>query len=155
MHVRLTAAAAAAACCLAMAVGACQSLSSGPRVDSDAIAEAAGPGRAMIHGSATYYEKMLMPTDSVLSVRLVDRDAAPDSKQAILAEAAFSDIAGPPYAFVLPYDPERLKDDGRYGITASLTTPQGETFFATAEPVPFEPGDPGTIEFRMMRLPTP
>ncbi|WP_407351778.1 YbaY family lipoprotein [Luteimonas sp. R10] len=153
MHVRLTAA--AAACGLAVAVGACQSLSSGPRVDSDAIAEAAGPGRTMIHGSATYFEKMLMPIDSVLSVRLVDRDAAPDSKQAILAEAAFSDIAGPPYAFVLPYDPDRLKDDGRYGITASLTTPQGETFFATAEPVPFEPGDPGKIEFRMMRLPTP
>lgn len=148
-------AAVAAACCLAMAVGACQSTFSRPRADGDAVAAAAGPDRAVIRGSATYYEKMLMPTDSVLSVRLVDRDAAADSKQAIIAEAAFSDIAGPPYAFVLPYDPERLNEDGRYGVTASLTTPQGETFFATAEPVPIEPGEPGTIEFRMMRLPVP
>ncbi len=151
MHVRL----ASVACCLAMAVGACQSPFSGPRVDSDAIVEAAGPDRAVIRGSATYFEKMLMPTDSVLSVRLVDRDVAADSQQAIIAEAAFSDIAGPPYAFVLPYDPARLKKGGRYGITANLTTPQGETFFATAEPVPFEPDEPGTIKFRMIRLPTP
>lgn len=144
-----------AACCLALVIGACQSMFPGPRADGDAIAEAAGPDRAVIRGSATYYEKMLMPTDSVLSVRLVDRDVAADSEQAIIAEAAFSDIAGPPYAFVLPYDPARLKDGGRYGITASLTTPQGETFFATAGPVPFEPDEPGTIEFRMIRLPTP
>lgn len=140
------------ACLLLPLAAGCQMPSGGaPRADAAAIVEAAGPERAVIRASATYYERLLMPPGSVLSVRLVDRDAPADSAEAILAEAAFEGLPGPPYAFVLPYDPERLRADGRYGLHASLTTPQGETFFATREPAPWTPETDAPLEFRMLR----
>lgn len=123
----------------------------GPRAGTDDIARAAGPQRDVIHASATYLEKIRMPADSVLSVRLLDLDRPADSAEAILAEAAFERLPGPPYRFVLPYPPERIQADGRYGLQATLTTPQGDTVFDTPAPVPVQPGQDAAPEVRMQR----
>ncbi|NZA27355.1 YbaY family lipoprotein [Luteimonas sp. SJ-92] len=138
------------ACCLLLAPTGCQSPP--PPATNAGLAAAE---HAMIRGRATYYEKMLMPSDSVLEVRLLDRDAAAGAPGAVVAAASFTPLSGPPYDFALPYDPARLREGGRYGLGVTLSTPQGEVFFATETPVAVQPGSAATVEFRMLRTTTP
>ncbi|MDH5823242.1 YbaY family lipoprotein [Luteimonas sp. RD2P54] len=138
---------AALACCLLLA--GCQS----PTAADAATGAAIAAERAMIHGRATYYEKLLMPPDSVLHVRLVEPDAAAGAPA--IAEARFTPLSGPPYEFSLPFDATRLREGASYGLTATLTTPHGERFFTTERPVPVQPHSGEVVDFRMLRTDVP
>lgn len=108
------------------------------------------PGSAatgLIHGSATYPERIKIAPGADFVVRLVDVDA-PD---AAIAQAVLEDVAGPPYPFALRYDPAKLRADTRYGLRASLRGPDGTLVFDTPSPVPVVPGGPD-VEFRMQRV---
>ncbi|WP_024890539.1 YbaY family lipoprotein [Luteimonas huabeiensis] len=128
-----------AACLAAMALTGCHGVPAAPEP---------APSGAVVEGSATFYEKLMMPAGSVLTVELVDLDGG----QAY-ARSEFPSLPGPPYAFALRYDPGRVPPGRRLGVHASLRTPEGERMFATAAPVPVEAGRAGTAPFRMLRTP--
>lgn len=128
-----------AGCLAAMALTGCHSTPPAP---------GPAPAEAVVEGSATFYEKLMMPAGSVLTVELVDLDGGD-----AYARSEFPSLPGPPYAFSLRYDPARVPPGRRLGVNASLRTPAGERMFATSAPVPVEAGRAGAAPFRMLRTP--
>jgi uncharacterized lipoprotein YbaY/uncharacterized membrane protein len=137
------------ACLLALA--ACQPTTPDGGTPAAAPQASASPA---IRGSATYLERMAPPPGATLSVQLIDNQLA-DTPAAVVATAEFKDPAGPPFAFVLPYDPAKLRENGQYGLHAGLRDAQGTLWFVTDTRVPVTPGSPEPVEFRMVRAGTP
>lgn len=117
-------------------------------------AQAAHAAQPAIHGRASYRERVKMPPGADLSVRLVDLQLA-GTPDAVVAATTLPDVAGPPYAFDLPYDPAKLHANGRYGLHAELRGPDGELWFVTDAPVPVTPGSAAVIEVPMVRAAPP
>lgn len=125
------------ACCAALATAACAS--PGP---------SQGHGDATVRGQATFYEKLLMPADAVLSIDLIDLGSG-----TTIGHAEFAGRPGPPYAFELHYDPHALPPDARLGVSAALSHPGGERVFATPSPIPVTGARTEPETFRMVHLP--
>jgi uncharacterized lipoprotein YbaY/uncharacterized membrane protein len=103
-----------------------------------------------IRGRAFYLERIKIAPGADFVVALVDQQRAPDAPGATVAVAALYDVAGPPYDFVLRYDPAKLRADGRYALGAVLQGADGHVLF-TAGPVPVKIGNTDIVEFRMLR----
>src|SRR6478735_11120229 len=70
---------------------------------------------------------------------------------AVLATTTLEDVAGPPYDFALQYDPAKLRQNGQYGLSATLRGADGGLLFVTDTRVPVTIGDTKVVEFRMLR----
>lgn len=133
------------ACLLGLA--ACQSpITAPPPADAPSTPRPA----AQIQGRASYLERIAPPPGAILSVQLVDLQLA-DTPAAVIASADVRDLQGPPFAFTLPYDPSKLRANGRYGLHAGLRDAQGRLWFVTDTQVPITPGADTPVEFRMVR----
>ncbi|MDI9240133.1 YbaY family lipoprotein [Lysobacter sp. LF1] len=143
-----------------LALAACQ-----PRTATDvhveSIAESTAPasppatqGAHAITGTAAYRERIKMPPGGSLRVQLLDNLLA-DTPNAMIADKTFKDVAGPPYAFSLPFDPARLRPNGQYGLHASLSGPDGELWFVSDTRVPVDPERNLPVEILMVRVPGP
>lgn len=140
-------------CALAsgLSLSACQP---GSKPDGDASPRqpSAATTQAVIRGRATYFERVKMPPGADLVVQLVDQQLA-ETPQPVIASLQLDDVAGPPYAFALPYDPAKLRANGSYGLHASLHGPDGALWFVTDARVPVMPGNNDVVELRMVRVP--
>ena len=134
-----------------LALAACQPDTPGDGAPAAAVPPAASTA---IRGSATYLERMAPPPGATLTVQLIDNQLA-DTPAAVIATAEFKDPAGPPFAFVLPYDAAKLRGNGQYGLHAGLRDAQGKLWFVTDTRVPVTPGSAQPVEFRMVRTGTP
>ena len=137
---------------MAAALAACQPA---PKTSSDSAPSVDVPGTSaptVIHGRATYLERIKMPPGADLVVQLIDSQLV-DTPRAVVASVRLDDVAGPPYEFTLPYDPAKLRPDGSYGLHATLHGPDGEPWFVTASRVPVTPGNSEVVEIRMKRVP--
>jgi uncharacterized lipoprotein YbaY len=108
-------------------------------------------GASEIRGTATYRERMRMPPGTALTVQLIDSRLA-DTPAAVVAERRFDDASGPPYAFVLPFDPAKLRPGGDYGLHASLRAPDGRLAFVTDTRVAVTPGSAAQVELLLRRV---
>ncbi|MBA8888974.1 putative lipoprotein YbaY [Dokdonella fugitiva] len=112
----------------------------------------------VVHGRASYLERMLMSPGAVLEVQLIDdriADAPGTAGSATVARMSYGDLHAPPYAFDLPYDPARVDAGGRYSLRATLREADGRLLFATDARVPVTPGAAAPVEFRLVRVATP
>lgn len=134
------------------ALGACQPAPKAPAEPrpSDRVPQGSSP--TVIHGRATYLERIKMPPGADLVVQLIDNGAT-EAPQAVIASIRLEDVAGPPYDFNLPYDASKLRPGGLYGLHANLYGPGGEVWFMTDTRVPVTPGNSDLTEFRMVRVP--
>lgn len=135
-------------------VAACQSTPAGTSAGQTGGTPPGGESQRMITGTATYLERVKMPPGSSLHVQLIDNHMA-DTQKGVMSEITMKDVAGPPYNFTLPYDPNKLRDVGVYTLNATLYGPDGQLWFATRERVPFDPMDGTPIELRMQRVGAP
>lgn len=143
-------------CLLALlALSACQprdtETARSPAADVPASAPPMTQGAHAINGTATYLERIQVPPGASLRVQLIDNLLA-DTPKAVLSEITLKDVAGPPYAFSLPYDPARLRPNGMYGLHAALTGPDGKLWFVSDTRVPVEPARNLPVEIRMVRV---
>lgn len=106
--------------------------------------------QSAVHGRATYRERIAAPPGATLTVQLIDSQLA-DTPAAVIAATEVRNASGPPYSFVLPYDPGKLRKDGRYGLHASLRDAEGVLWFVSDTRVPVVPGSADTAEVRMVR----
>ncbi len=131
-----------------LALTACQSPTTASPPDESNVAPAAQA--TVIQGRAIYLERIAPPPGAVLSVQLIDNLLA-DTPAAVVASADFANLAGPPFAFALPYDATKLRPNGQYGLHAGLRDAQGKLWFVTDTRVPVTPGSSVPVEFRMVR----
>jgi len=137
----------------AAALVACQSVN-GPE-HRPGNAPATATPQALVHGRATYLERILLAPGATLDVQLID-DAVADASSgsaaaATIASARWNDLHGPPYDFALPYDPSRVAANGRYSLRATLRDADGRLEFATERRVAVVPGAREAVEFRLVR----
>jgi uncharacterized lipoprotein YbaY len=141
---------------LAFSLAACQSTQAGESSGGTPSGEkpSSGAAQKVITGTATYLERVKMPPGASLHVQLIDNHMA-DTQKAVMSEITMKDVAGPPYKFTLPYDPDKLSDVGVYTLNATLYGPDGQLWFATKERQPFDPMDGTPVELRMQRVGNP
>lgn len=112
-------------------------------------------GEQVITGNAIFREHLRLPRDSVLVVQLLELPAAATGEAAVAGDApALSNVRlvnvqGPSIPFALPYDPSTVQDNGRYGLRAKLSSPEGLLLFETEAPVAVDPGRADPIAFDM------
>ncbi len=135
---------------LTLALGGCRSPEepAAAAEEDEAIAMASSTG--ILRGEATYLERIAIP-GAILQVQLVDNLLA-DDPGAVIADKAFTDLQGPPYAFSLSFDPLRVRTDGSYSLHASLRDADGRVAFVTDTRVDVDPANEEVVTFRMIRV---
>jgi putative lipoprotein len=90
-----------------------------------------------VSGSVTYRERIALPDDAVVQVKLVDT-----SKQDVAAEALGEQVIQcegrqAPFAFEIEYEPDRIEPNHTYQVQARITDGGGKLLFisTTAYPV--------------------
>jgi uncharacterized lipoprotein YbaY len=110
-----------------------------------------GPGRpAGVTGSVTYRERMALPPNAILVVRLVQAPptGGPRGRPGVLggptplvSERTMRNLGQVPIAFELPLDPRQLRPGQRYTLEAEIQA-EGRTLFRGS--APYEPGRGGS-----------
>ena len=76
--------------------------------------------RAVITGSATYRERLMLPPDAELTATLEDVSLA-DAPSVTLGEVRMKTDHAPPYAFSIPYDPAKIEAQNLYAVRVQIT----------------------------------
>jgi len=124
-----------------------------PESATDLPTSAAEPGRvALVGGILTYLEKIALPADAVITVRLVDVSLQ-DVAGITLAETTFpADGRQVPFEYVMQYDPNDVVQNGTYAIQAEVRV-GGELWFATDTHYPaITGGAPSNPEIVLVRV---
>jgi putative lipoprotein len=89
----------------------------------------------------TYPERILLPPPAVVEVTMSDV-ARMDAPADVIATTTFAAHGGPPFPFVLEYDPAQLTTRGRYAVRATIRA-EGRLLFTSTEHIPALELDPG------------
>lgn len=118
----------------ALALGACE-----------AGASTAGEGRpafktAALRGTVSYRERIALQPGATVHVQLLElpKDGAP----LVVSEQTVITDRQPPIDFLLTYDPDAIRADARYGLSATITT-GGVTMWSTPAPMSIVPSAVG------------
>jgi putative lipoprotein len=122
MNSGATIARALAACTLAV-LGGCGSGSGG--------APAAAP-QAVLTGVVTYRERIALPSNARVEVRLEDVSQAGAPADEVAAQTIASNGKQVPIPFALHYSPQNIDATHRYAVRASITSSDGDLMFTTA-----------------------
>lgn len=80
---------------------------------------AGGSQMATIEGNVVYLERMLLPPGVEVEVQLQDV-SRPDAMAAVLATVSMTPEGGPPYPFVIEYDPNNIDSRMTYALRATI-----------------------------------
>lgn len=95
---------------------------------------------ATITGTATYLEPIILPPGAVVEVTLADV-ARMDTRAQVIGGTTFPAQGGPPYDFVLEYDPTQLDERGRYAVRVRILAGD-RLLFTSTEHIPAFDLDP-------------
>ena len=109
-------------------------------------------GSGVVTGTVTYRERIALPADTVVDVRLTDV-TRPDSVATVVAESKFSTEGRQvPIPFELRYDPKEILDTHIYVVRALIRSGRRMLFATdTAYPV-ITQGKPMTAELMLVRV---
>jgi putative lipoprotein len=102
-------------------------------------------------GTATYRQRIALPADARLTVRISDVGRM-DAPAPVIAETEIATEGRQvPLAFSLAYDPARIDTRGRYSVSARITDGAGRLIWITDTHADLPP--PGqTIELRLVQV---
>ena len=113
----------AIACCALAVVGGCGS-------GRDA-GGAAAERQAVLSGTVTYRERIALPPNARVEVRLEDVSQADAPADEIAAQTIAANGKQVPIPFALRYSPQNIDSGHRYAVRASITSAEGELMFTT------------------------
>jgi len=91
-------------------------------------------GMKTIGGKVFYRERIALPPNAEIRVSLEDV-ARMDVPSEVIATTRFMPEGGPPWAFTLEYDPQRLLDKGRFVLRARIEA-DGRLLFINGDSIP-------------------
>lgn len=106
---------------------------------------------AAIEGQVLYRERMMLPPESRVVVQLEDISRA-DAMATVLERVVIEPQGGPPYPFVLEYDPSRIDRRMRYALRATISSGERLMFTTTEYIDPFS-GNPVEVLVRRVAEP--
>ncbi|QFI55200.1 YbaY family lipoprotein [Aeromonas simiae] len=74
---------------------------------------------ASISGTALYRARMALPPGARLEITLEDVSLA-DAPARVLGRTTLDELAAPPFAFTLDYDPSKVDQSHRYSVRATI-----------------------------------
>jgi len=87
-----------------------------------------------VTGTATYRERMALPSDAVFEATLEDVSKA-DAPADVIGQTRLERPGNPPFQFEITYDPSRINASRRYVVRARILV-QGKLFFTTDQSYP-------------------
>lgn len=119
------------------------------------VVHAGGPGSGnaeTIEGSIWYRERIALPPSAEIRVLLEDVSRM-DVPAEVIASTRVEPRGGPPWAFSLAFDPEKLQERGRYVVRVRIED-VGRLLFISTESTPAFGRDPETpLDIRVSRVP--
>ncbi len=111
-------------------------------------------GIVTLSGTALYRERIALPPDARLIVRINDVSRM-DAPAPVIAETEIATQGKQvPLAFTLRYDPTRIEARGRYAVSARILDGGGRLIWITDTHADLPP--PGqTIDLRLVQVRTP
>ena len=92
---------------------------------------------ARIEGSVFYRERIALPPGAEVEVQLQDISRA-DAMAVIMASVMLTPPGGPPYPFVIEYNPAAIDSRGRYALRATISE-GGRLLFSSTDYIdPFQ-----------------
>jgi copper homeostasis protein (lipoprotein) len=86
-------------------------------------------GKAEVHGTATYRERIALPPNAVFEATLEDHSKA-DAPADALGSARVDSPGQVPIRFGIPYDPSRIQERHSYSVRGRITV-DGQPWFTT------------------------
>jgi putative lipoprotein len=102
-----------------------------------ALAAPAAADELSISGEITYRERIALPADSILHLRLVDMGRL-EAPAVVEAEAPIATPGRVPLTFTLRFDESLIQADRSYAIAAEITS-AGALWFSSFSPHPVDP----------------
>jgi putative lipoprotein len=115
----------------------------------EAVTAGSKPGdgaMARIEGAVFYRERMMLPPGAEVEVQLQDI-SRPDALATVLASVLIIPEGGPPYPFVIDYDPATIDQRMRYALRATIAVGDRLMFSSTDYIDPFS-GNPVQVLVR-------
>ena len=109
---------------------------------------APAPQKSVVSGAVFYRERIALPPDATISVKLVDVSRA-DAPAVVLAEQEIVPEGSVPVAFELEYDAEKVDERMSYAIQARIES-GGELMFTTTEMIPVITRDAPTEDVQVL-----
>jgi uncharacterized lipoprotein YbaY len=88
------------------------------------------PRQSTLTGTVTYRERIALPPDAIVEVRLEDVSRA-DAPAIVVAEQTITSPGQVPIAFSLSYDPSAIEERFTYAVRARITDASGRLLFIT------------------------
>lgn len=111
------------ACCALVATGGC---------GSGHDAGAAADGQSVLSGTVTYRERIALPPNARVEVRLEDISQADAPADEIASQTIVANGKQVPIPFEVRYSPKDIDSSRRYAVRASITSAEGDLMFTTA-----------------------
>ncbi len=90
-----------------------------------------------LSGTLFYRERMMLPPNAEITVKL-EEVSKMDVAAEVIASTTLRPKGGPPYAFILEYDPSKISDKGRYGLRVRIEADDKLMFINTRHVPAFE-----------------
>lgn len=132
---------------LVATLGACQTTSS----EQAAAMPSAPAGLVTLSGTASYRERIALPADARLAVRISDVSRMDVAAPVIAETQIATEGRQVPLAFSLDYDPARIDPRGRYAVSARITDRAGRLIWITDTHVGL-PARGQTVELLLVRV---
>ena len=108
---------------------------------------------SMVQGTATYRERIAMPSHAVLEVVLAEI-SSPDAVPRVVSQLRLTDVGNPPYSFELPYDNDDVDIRRVHEVQARLLV-DGVLQFSAAHEVKLDEEGSAQVELLLRRTPDP
>jgi uncharacterized lipoprotein YbaY len=118
---------------------------------STPVASATPP--ATVTGVVTYRERIALPPDAIVTVRIEDTSRA-DAPAILVGEQAIRDAGQVPIPFAVPYDPALIDPRNRYTLRARIESADGRLLWTNTQAYPVITGGNPTsdVEVVVMRV---
>lgn len=91
---------------------------------------------ATVSGTATYLQRIALPEDAVMTVRIEDISLADAPAETIGEQVIETGGQQVPIAFEVPYDPSQIIENHTYGLRVRIESGSGELLFINDTVVP-------------------
>lgn len=118
--------------------------------ESLAAFETAGTASASVSGTVAYRERIALPPNAVVTVRLLDVSRADAAATTIAETVIQTNGRQVPIPFTLAYDPSRIEARNRYVVRATIGDAAGVMLFTTDTAVPVVTNGGMTFGFELM-----
>ncbi len=108
-------------------------------------------GLVTLSGIVSYRERIALPPDARLAVRVSDVSLMDVAAPVIAETEAATEGRQVPLAFSLDYDPARIDPRGRYAVSARITDGDGRLIWVTDTHVDLPPQGE-TVELTLVRV---